>query len=662
MEQNRRDAMQELRQKVRAISQENVLDEESSGHHQMQRFLHPRVVPFAPPDELGAWMDAAGRLRRKAREIVLRGIPSEEVRKEGVATFQGTIKRGDYVVEKLTFDGYPPGVTVPALLYRPSELRPDQKVPGVLNPVGHFAEGMSRAAVQKRCINLAKRGMLAMSFDWVGFGQLRNPEERPNPHNEAAWLELCGQSAAGALYLSARRALDVLLAHPNADHDRVAVTGLSGGGWQTIMLGAVDTRVDLVAPNAGYVDIGTRVERSIESTVGVGDKEQHPVDMGSVADYLHLTALVFPRPMLLIYNEKDICFDPNDAREEIYGPVKELYEQAGQRELIQMHVNSRPGTHNYQEDNRRAFYRFVEKHFFPDRMMDDEERHTDEEVLSAPELRVPMPENTLRGSDAWAVEASRLIEELPETDGPPQESEDREQWSDKLRGKLKDVLRYRPAEGRITGIKPVENDHWYDVHTLKIQVGEFWELPGYVFTPPEPTGTIVFFSDHGKDHYPPAGWGLLRARKRLVCVDVSFTGEMTARQAGQYGGIPNSTMVLLMDGLGARALGVQATQIVAVREAVADTWEERPILLWTRGSKISVAVLAAASVAELDDILVLRSLPDSLKDLVRERVEYGTSPTLFCPFLLPVADIPHMLELLPRDQVFNSTPRDLDLF
>jgi hypothetical protein len=72
--------------------------------------------------------------------------------------------------------------------------------------------------------------------------------------------------------------------------------------------------------------------------------------------------------------------------------------------------------------------------------------------------------------------------------------------------------------------------------------------------------------------------------------------------------------------------------------------------------------LTTAALAELDDTMVLRTLPDSFKDLVRERVKYGTSLTLFCPFLLPIADISHMVEFLPRDQVFNSAPRDMDLF
>ena len=38
------------------------------------------------------------------------------------------------------------------------------------------------------------------------------------------------------------RGLDLLLAHEHADPTRVGVTGLSGGGWQTIFISALDSR------------------------------------------------------------------------------------------------------------------------------------------------------------------------------------------------------------------------------------------------------------------------------------------------------------------------------------------------------------------------------------------------------------------------------------
>ena len=102
------------------------------------------------------------------------------------------------------------------------------------------------------------------------------------------------------------------------------MTGLSGGGWQTIFLSALDTRIKLAAPNAGYIGFLSRVLYIRDP----GDLEQNPVDFLTVADYPHLTALLYPRPALLIYNATDeCCFRADQAWYSVYRPVAPLYEE-----------------------------------------------------------------------------------------------------------------------------------------------------------------------------------------------------------------------------------------------------------------------------------------------------------------------------------------------
>ena len=86
----------------------------------------------------------------------------------------------------------------------------------------------------------------------------------------------------------------------------MAVTGLSGGGWQTIFISALDLRVKLSAPVAGYSSFLTRAVYPRD----LGDPEQTPCDLATVADYLHLTAMRAPRPTLLINNAKDTAVSP----------------------------------------------------------------------------------------------------------------------------------------------------------------------------------------------------------------------------------------------------------------------------------------------------------------------------------------------------------------
>src|SRR5438876_8899378 len=157
--------------------------------------------------------------------------------------------------------------------------------------------------------------MLALHPEWLNCGDLCEAEYN---HNRLAYLDLCGRSGLAVFYLAMRRGLDLLEAHPHADPKRLAVTGLSGGGWQTIWLSALDTRVAASAPNAGYIGMEARVENRSD----IGDLEQNPTDMLRVGDYTHLTALLAPRPALLLYNEKDdCCFQTARALPSVFEPI-----------------------------------------------------------------------------------------------------------------------------------------------------------------------------------------------------------------------------------------------------------------------------------------------------------------------------------------------------
>src|SRR6478735_6638128 len=156
---------------------------------------------------------------------------------------------------------------------------------------------------------MAKRGMIVLNVEWLGMGQLRTPGDRHAVMNQ---LDLCGSSGIAPFYLSMSRGLDLLLAQPNADPKRVAVSGLSGGGWQTITISGLDPRVTLSNPVAGYSSFLTRIDHFKD----LGDSEQTPTDLAHHADYTHLTAMLASRTALLTYNAKDnCCFEATYALE-----------------------------------------------------------------------------------------------------------------------------------------------------------------------------------------------------------------------------------------------------------------------------------------------------------------------------------------------------------
>ena len=245
-----------------------------------------------------------------------------------------------YHIRKLRYEAGP-GMWIPALLYEPDHLA--GKVPVIMNVNGHVGTpGKAVDYKQIRCINQAKRGMLALNVEWIGMGQLMTAGFR---HPQMNQLDLCGTSGLAPFYLSMKHGLDLLLGLPNADPQRVAVTGLSGGGWQTIFISALDQRVKLSAPVAGYSSFLTRAVYPRD----LGDPEQTPCDLATVADYLHLTAMRAPRPTLLINNAKDnCCFASPYALPPLLDAARPIFRLYGAENALRWHVNTDPGTHNYE--------------------------------------------------------------------------------------------------------------------------------------------------------------------------------------------------------------------------------------------------------------------------------------------------------------------------
>ena len=169
----------------------------------------------------------------------------------------GRIERDGYTVEKVHFQSYP-GFYVAGNLYRPRG-KGNGPFPGILNPHGHWAKGRladeALGSIAARCINFARQGMVAFSWDMVGY----NDTQFGRPAGEAGYKthrhfanDLTNQlwhiSQMGLQTWNSIRALDFLESLPDVDKKRMACTGESGGGTQTFMLGAGEDRLAAQAP------------------------------------------------------------------------------------------------------------------------------------------------------------------------------------------------------------------------------------------------------------------------------------------------------------------------------------------------------------------------------------------------------------------------------
>ena len=177
-----------------------------------------------------------------------------------------------YRIRKLRYEAVP-GLWIPALLYEPEKL--SGKAPVMLAVNGHDGKGKAADYKQIRCINLAKRGMIVLNVEWFGMGQLRKPSYQ---HYRMNQLDLCGTSGVAPFFLAMTRGLDVLLALPNADAERVAVSGLSGGGWQTIFVSSLDPRVTLANPGRRLFRLPRQGPRSLQGSRRFGADSLRPRD------------------------------------------------------------------------------------------------------------------------------------------------------------------------------------------------------------------------------------------------------------------------------------------------------------------------------------------------------------------------------------------------
>ena len=231
-------------------------------------------------------MDSGIRRLREhlLKEVVFHGWPETWVKAQAKFEDLGLIQAGSgYRMRRLRYE-IVPGFQSTAILYEPENLQ--GKIPAILNVNGRVGPpGKSVEYKQKRCITFAKRGILALSLEWLSFGELTS---RENLHLFGAHLDLVGTNGLGFFYLAMRKGLDFLYDHANTDRERLGMTGLSGGGSQTMILSPLDERVKAAVEVAGITSLQTRVE--VRDFGDLGDIEQSATDLLDGQDY-HISQL-----------------------------------------------------------------------------------------------------------------------------------------------------------------------------------------------------------------------------------------------------------------------------------------------------------------------------------------------------------------------------------
>jgi len=336
--------------------------------------------PFTPPKSLPEWEGRKEYVRRQI--LVAAGLWPMPAKTPLNAVIHGRIDCGEYTVEKVYFESAP-GLFVTGNLYRPKNIQ--GQAPAVMFAHGHrqdarlyltpedtlrnsIADGAERferagrSTYQSQCRQLALMGCVVWQWDMLGDSdsiQLSRQlvhgfaKQRPEMNTTENWglyspqAEAHCQNIMGLQTLNAVRGLDFVLSLPEVDPQRTAVTGASGGGTQTMILAALDDRIQLSFPVV-------MVSTAMQGGCTCENASLLRVNTGNV----EFAALFAPKPQGM--NSADDW--TKEMATKGFPELQQLYAMYGKKDNVFL-KRGEHFPHNYNAVTRSAFYTFLNKHF-----------------------------------------------------------------------------------------------------------------------------------------------------------------------------------------------------------------------------------------------------------------------------------------------------------
>ena len=257
----------------------------------------------------------------------------------------GKVVRDGYTIEKVYFQTYP-GFYLAGNLYRPLG-NPAATHPGVLIAHGHWEVGRMAdgpdGSIPARAITFARQGYVAFTYDMVGYNDTRQIAHRVWANDRRHWL--WGVSEMGLQTWNSIRALDFLSGLSDVDKSRLAITGESGGGTQTMILGAIDDRLAAVGPCV-------MVSHSMQGGCLCENAPGLRVDYSN----MEIAACAAPKPQIMV----GATGDWTRTMMTIEGPgvasVYQLYAKPANLDYVIF-----PFNHNINQTSREAVYGFLGK-------------------------------------------------------------------------------------------------------------------------------------------------------------------------------------------------------------------------------------------------------------------------------------------------------------
>ncbi len=301
-------------------------------------------------DSLEAWQ--THRPRYKKELLYSLGLDPLPEKTPLNATVTGKYEGDGYVVELLHYQSRP-GLYVTGNLYRPANVGEGERLPAVFYVCGHSGRGRNgnKTAFQSHGIWFARHGYVCLIVDTLQLGEIAATHHGTYNLNRW-WWHSRGYTPAGVEAWNGIRGIDYLISRPDVDPERIAVTGISGGGAATFWIAAADERVAVAVPISGMADLESYVTNRVING--------HCDCMFCYNTYrwpwTRIAGLVAPRPLLFVNSDQDAIF-PMDANERISNRLERLYSLYGASDRFDTVVSV--GGHAYRKDIRQAVYRFL---------------------------------------------------------------------------------------------------------------------------------------------------------------------------------------------------------------------------------------------------------------------------------------------------------------
>lgn len=336
--------------------------------------------PFNPPSSLSEWDARRDYVRRQI--LVSQGLWPMPTKTPLNPVIHGKVEGDGFTVEKVYFESAP-GFYVTGSLWKPKEIK--GKVPAVMFAHGHWQDARlslsepqtvrneiaigaerfekgGKSIFQSLCVQLARMGCIVWQWDMLSDSDSKQisrevvhrfAKQRPEMNTTQNWglfspqAESNLQSIMGLQTLNAVRGLDFLLSLPEVDPKRTAITGASGGGTQTMLLAAIDDRIQLSFPCvmvSTSMQGGCTCENASLLRIGTGNVE--------------FAGLFAPKPQGM--NSADDW--TKEMATKGFPDLQKLYGTFGKKDNVFL-LRGEHFKHNYNAVTRSAFYTFLNKHF-----------------------------------------------------------------------------------------------------------------------------------------------------------------------------------------------------------------------------------------------------------------------------------------------------------